>query len=382
MSEILYHEVLTDSENNKGTGDWHIDGSQVEGAEGNWNISQKVLHGGKQEGSRLLTINNGAMIMDLIPTRGMNIKSVVAGDVRLGWDSPIKEIVNPAFMNLESRNGLGWLEGFNEWLCRCGLEFSGHPNVDEFIDNVGNKSSMMLTLHGKIANIPSSYADVQVVRDLDTVRLVVRSRVDERVFHGPKLELWSEVSTEIGSTRFRVQDTVTNHSRAAQEYQVLYHCNFGSPLLEEGSRLVAPVKTNTPFNDRAAEGLATFDTYGPPQDEFIEQVYKMTLRGDAQNNSAVMLHNRAADRGASMHFSLNELPYFTQWKNTDSLADGYVTGLEPGTSFPHNRKIEREAGHVQKLEAGGKQSFQLDVALHLDSSAVSAQKESIENIGR
>jgi hypothetical protein len=47
--------------------------------------------------------------------------------VRLGWDSPVKEVVHPQFINLQSRGGLGWLEGFNEWMVRCGLEWAGHP---------------------------------------------------------------------------------------------------------------------------------------------------------------------------------------------------------------------------------------------------------------
>lgn len=378
MGEILYHEVLTDTDMNKGTGDWHIDESSVEGTHGSWSISQKVMHGGKQEGSKILTVNNGAMIMELIPTRGMGIKSVTAGDVRLGWDSPIKEVVNPAFIDLTSRGGLGWLEGFNEWMCRCGIEFSGHPTTQLVKDAPTN----ILSLHGKIANIPSSYVDIQIVKELDTVRLVVRSRVDERVFHGPQIELWSEVSTEIGSTRFRVQDTVTNRARAAQEYQMLYHCNFGTPLLEEGARLVAPVKTNEPFNDWAKQGLATHDVYGAPEDGRAEQVYKITLRGDAQNNSGVLLHNKDANRGASMRFSLDQLPYFTQWTNTEALTDGYVTGLEPGTCFPHRKEIEQAEGRIKSLEPGGVRAFQLDVAIHLDSSSVSEQKAEIENIGK
>ena len=33
-------------------------------------------------------------------------------------------------MNLESRGGLGWLDGFNELVVRCGYEWTGHPGID------------------------------------------------------------------------------------------------------------------------------------------------------------------------------------------------------------------------------------------------------------
>ncbi len=381
MPEVLHTSVLTDSSRKIHTGDWVLSDDNIVNAGSGWSIQQEVLRGGKQEGVRLLTVDNGAMQMQLIPTRGMGIHTVEAGDIRLGWDSPIKEIIHPALVNLESRNGLGWLEGFNEWLCRCGLEWSGHPGKDEFTDTNGNPGEMMLTLHGKIANIPCSYLEVQVVRDVDTVRLVVRSRVDERVFHGPKLELWSELSVEIGQTRFHLQDTVTNRGSIAQEMQMLYHCNFGSPLLEHGAKLIAPVATNTPFNDHAAAGLATFDTFEGPAAGFVEQVYKMTLRSDAQKRSGVLLQNASADRGASMQFSTDELPCFTLWKDTGSVDDGYVTGLEPGTSFPHNRKVEREAGRVPILQPGASRSFGLDIALHLSADDVRTKREEIERFG-
>ena len=92
-----------------------------------WSVRLITLHGGKQEGVELLVIDNGAMTINLIPTRGMGIWSVQCKDVRLGWDSPVQEIVHPSFINLASQGGLGWLEGFNEWLCRCGMTSNRRP---------------------------------------------------------------------------------------------------------------------------------------------------------------------------------------------------------------------------------------------------------------
>lgn len=381
MPEVLHREVILDSEAGIDRGDWSLAAGDVPGSGGDWSVTQTELYGGKQEGSKVLSIRSGAMQLDLIPTRGMGILRAQAGDVRLGWDSPIKEVVHPRFMNLESRGGLGWLEGFNEWMCRCGLEFSGHPGVDEFTNNTGDKDSMMLTLHGKIANIPCSYAEVRVERDADTVRIVVRSRVSERVFHGPKLELWSEIAVEVGATRFSIRDAVTNHGALPQETQLLYHCNFGSPLLEKDARFVGAVETNDPFNARAAEGLQTYDRYEAPTDGFVEQVYKMKLKADERGDTRVMLRDAAGSRGASMRFNVSELPYFTLWKYTAAASDGYVTGLEPGTCFPHNRKRERAEGRVKTLAPGATDTFGLDVELHLTPDSVKEAEADIRAIG-
>ena len=98
----------------------------------------------------VIEVDNGRLRFVVIPTRGMSVLRVESGDVGLGGDSPVKEIVHPQFINLESRGGLGWLEGFNEWLVRCGLEWAGHPGEDRFRNNVGDEVEMKLTLHGKV----------------------------------------------------------------------------------------------------------------------------------------------------------------------------------------------------------------------------------------
>ena len=105
--------------------DFEIRGSDATPGGPGWTVRKRTLRGGRQEGVETLTVDNGALEFTVILTRGMGLLSATMGDVRLGWDSPVREIVHPKFINLESRAGLGWLEGFNEWVVRCGLESNG-----------------------------------------------------------------------------------------------------------------------------------------------------------------------------------------------------------------------------------------------------------------
>ena len=344
-----------------------------------WSVRKYSLRGGKQEGVDLIEVNNGRLKITIIPTRGMGILRVEAGETRLEWDSPVKEVVHPRHINLESRGGLGWLEGFNEWMVRCGLEFAGHPGTDKFISNTGDEAEMILTLHGKVANIPASEVEVVIDRKAP-YRIRVRGRVDERMFFGPKLELWTELSTVPGSDEFRVQDTLTNHGAYDQEFQLIYHTNFGSPLLEGGSRFVGPIRKVVPFNAHAAKDVREFDSYLAPKAGFIEQVYCMYPQADRRNRTVVLLHNSAADKGVSMEFSLDELPYFTLWKNTTALEEGYVTGLEPGTGFPFNRSVERKFGRVPKLKPEQSRTFTLLYGVHSTATDVQGIVDRISQI--
>lgn len=341
----------------------------------NWTIKKVTLHGGKQEGVELILLDNGKLQAVICPTRGMGIMSVRMGDIRLGWESPVKETVHPRHINLQSRGGLGWLEGFNEWMVRCGLESNGHPGTDKFVNNVGDEATMELTLHGKIANIPASEVEVLVEKQAP-YRITVRGRVDERMFYGPKLEMWTTFSTEPGSSSFRISDTVTNRGGAEQEFQMLYHANFGAPLLEEGARCVTAAERVTPFNENAAKGISAWGTYAGPTLGFVEQVYCVKPLAGADGKALAMLANKGGDKGVLMSVNTSELPYLTVWKNTNAVEEGYVTGIEPGTGFPYNRRIERKAGRVPKLAAGAARNFTLDFSI-LNAGEVKAAEERI-----
>ena len=104
-----------------------------------FSVGLRTLHGGRQEGVIVIDVDTGVMKISIVPTRGMNVFDAIVGETRLGWDSPVSELVDPAFINLSSRGGLGWLEGFNEMIARCGFEWMGHPGLDQ---------GAMLSLHG------------------------------------------------------------------------------------------------------------------------------------------------------------------------------------------------------------------------------------------
>lgn len=344
-----------------------------------WSVRKYTLHGGKQEGVDVIVVDNGQLSARICPTRGMGILEVRMGEIRLGWDSPVKEIVHPRHIHLQSRGGLGWLEGFNEWMVRCGLEWAGHPGTDTFINNVGAEAEMELTLHGKIANIPASEVIVSVDRE-PPHRIRIRGRVEERMFYGPKLELWTEFSTEPGSSAFRLEDRLTNRGGHEQEFQVIYHANYGMPLLEEGARFHGAIRRVAPLNEHAAQGMEHFEEYGAPQKGYIEKVYCLWPLGDEKGWTSLVLRNRAGDKGVAMSFPVTQLPYVTLWKNLADPREGYVTGLEPGTGFPYNRSVEREFERVPTLSPGQTRTFRIDFEILENEEAVEQGKERVRSI--
>ncbi|MDA0134425.1 aldose 1-epimerase family protein [Vibrio harveyi] len=316
-----------------------------------FSIEKKRLHGGKQFGVDVLVIDNGILEVTLIPTRGMGIFDVkMDGERILGWDSPVKEIVNPAFIELESRNGLGWLDGFNEMLVRCGYEWTGHPGVDD--------NGQLLSLHGRVQNTPASTVKV-IIDDNPPHRIRVQGTVSERTFKKAELVTHTELSILPGSNSFSLHDELTNMSDYDDEYQIIYHSNFGRPILEKGAKFSAAVKEVSPFNNYAKAGLDSWQTYQGPTKSYDEMVFNLKPIGDDSGQSLAVLHNKKSDKGVALSYNVEQLPVLTLWKNTDTYKQGYVTGIEPGTSYAYNTKYQRPLGLVPTIRAGESKYFDL-----------------------
>ncbi|MDA0193528.1 MAG: aldose 1-epimerase family protein [Bacteroidetes bacterium] len=362
--------ILISAENNVSISEWSLSRDDFDlGSESRWSVNLTELKGGKQDGVKIIEVNNGKMNISVIPTRGMSILSVRYEDVFLGWDSPVKEIIHPKYIDLEANNGLGWLEGFNEWMVRCGMAFAGHPGLDE---------GRLLTLHGKIGNIPAS--EVEVIIDEDPPHTIrIRGKLNEVSFNGTNLELWSEVSTIPGSNSFRIDDVLTNKSLKDQEFMVIYHANFGAPLLEQGSQLYGTIEKVVPFDDFASADVNNWSSYGEPSLGIPERVNCIFPLADEGGNTHFLFQNSNGDRAVSFMYPREQLPYFSQWKNMDT--NGYVTGLEPGTGFPHNRSVERKYGRVPTLKSGTSRKFTLEYTIHTDKDGIRAAVEKIQQIG-
>ncbi len=158
--------------------------------------------------------------------------------------------INPAFVNLSGLGGLGWLDGFDELLARCGLAWSGAAFEIKTKNSDGSESNTTFGLHGKIANTPASYLAVHIAAE-PPHEIVIEGHVEESHLFGPQVRMITKISTTPGSNRLVVRDEFVNLKDQPMEMQVLYHWNFGPPLLEEGSRFAAPLRTITPRDPRA-----------------------------------------------------------------------------------------------------------------------------------
>jgi hypothetical protein len=327
-------------------------------------VRSRRLSGGRRDGVLLVELVAGDTKVFVLPDRGLGIWKIMAGAFELGWQSPVHGPVHPRFVPVTEPSGLGWLDGFDELVARCGLVSNGAPEFDA-------SGRLLHPLHGRIANLPAHHLDVTLDEAAGTITLT--GAVDETRFLCHALQMTTSLSVQAGRQRVSWTDSVKNISDRPATMQMLYHINFGPPLLGPGAELVAAVEELAPRDAAAAADIPSWHRYDGPRPGRAEECHFMTHRPDSQGMATALLVAPEGRHAAAVSWRAETLPCFTLWKNQGGLADGYVTGLEPGTNFPNPRSYEESQGRVVSLAPNA--SIRFDLAIeHLAGTALTAAR--------
>lgn len=252
----------------------------------------------------------------LWPDRALDIGPTWFNDKPVAW-------VHPGLGTPDQYEpqGLGWLRTFGGGLLTsCGLTHFGAP--DEYKGKVYG-------LHGRIAHLPAENVRIWQEWRGDEYVLFVEGEVHQAVLFGENLLLKRRIETKLGSLALTVKDTVTNAGSLPTPHGLLYHCNFGFPIVSAHSRLVIKDITVEPRTPEAEAGLAHHTEFESPVPGYPEQVFFHTPVTDESGFASVSLFNPEISLGIQLRWLATTMPVLTQWKMMGERE--YVCGLEPGT---------------------------------------------------
>mgnify|MGYP003551641082 FL=1 len=314
-------------------------------------IETAVADNGLQRGSRIAWINTGTGLRyKVVIDRAMDIADAFYNQHSLAWLSHSGISAPQPFSN----KGADWLTTFGGGLVTtCGLTHVGGPEADEY----GERG-----LHGAISNIP---ATVESVIQPDPVagkmEFSITGIMKQSQALGERLELRRTISGRLGEECIHIRDEVTNKGNITVPHMLLYHCNFGWPLADEGARLIwkgqwqardANPKIFTQEND--------FRTCMPPLDAHKgggEEAAFIDVAADSNGQVVCGLYNAQLGIAVSVRFSKKQLPWLTNWQHWGK--GEYVTGLEPGTHPPIGQAKARAQHTLIELEPGETRRYDL-----------------------
>lgn len=338
------------------------DMSQVAGA------SLREFLDGPARGSRAVDVWTGSGLrFTLLPDRALDIAAAEHSGRSLCWRSGTAE-THPGFYQPE---GAEWLYSFYGGLMvTCGLTYYGAPCVDEGVP---------LGLHGRVGNIPARNVAIETGWKGDDYFVAVKGTVAEVQVFGARLRLDRRFTVWAGEDRIELHDEVTNFGHAPCPHMMLYHCNFGYPVVSDRSRLVAPTKVLTPRDAGSEDGQEKYAEFHGPTEGWSEKVYYHDLY-TARGETLAGIVNPEIGFGGYLKFRPSQLPRMVEWKQ---LGMGeYVVGLEPCTNRVEGRDVDRALGQLRFLEAGEKVVYDLELGALPDAEAAKKFESSVASIAR
>ncbi len=293
---------------------------------------------GKARGSRALLIKNGTGLnFTVLPDRSLDIATAEYRGRPVAWLSK-NGIVAPGHYE-NSING--FLRSFSGGLLTtCGLTQAGASGTDG--DDV-------LGIHGRISHTPAESFFYEEHLEEGLPVYTVKGKVRESCLYAENLVMEREIKCRAGSSEIEIFDKFVNAGFEKMPFMLLYHVNFGFPVVSENSGYYTRAVEVKPWTDSAINGNGEYERMESPQPGYEYEcfLHEMPEKGHKVYSAVI---NESLNFGAYLVYSPEELPFFNEWKMMG--CQDYVAAFEPGNCIPEGRMEARENGRLKYLEAG------------------------------
>lgn len=319
-------------------------------------IETSILDNGQGRGTRIAWINTGTGLrFKIVLDRAMDIADAFYNEHSLAWLSH-KGITAPQPF---SNAGLDWLKTFGGGLLTtCGLSHVGGPETDAY----GSRG-----LHGQISNLSAQVESI-IQPDIHAGKkeMSVTGIMKETQALGPNLELRRKISATLGEAKIIIKDEVTNRGNCPAPHMLLYHLNFGWPLVDEGTDIIwsgkwktPPANSNKIFNE--SNNYKKCPAPLPGHNGTGEEVAMIEVDADEAGWAVCGLSNTTIGLDLHIRFKKQQLPWLINWQHWGK--GEYVTGLEPSTNALIGQAKARELKQLVFLEPGETRKYDLEIVV-------------------
>ena len=337
-------------------------------------IETSILDSGPGRGTRIAWINTGTGLRyKVVIDRAMDIADAFYNQYSLAWISH-SGITSPQPF---SDTGIDWLRTFGGGLLTtCGLSHVGGPEKDSY----GERG-----LHGEISNIPAEIESIiQPDPAMGKMEMSITGTMKQMQVLGAQLEMKRTISGKIGQAHIRIRDEITNRGNTNAAHMLLYHFNFGWPLVDEGTNIIWngewQSRHGEPYNKIFRNGNDFRKCPAPLADHSGagEEVAFINITEDATGTCMCGLYNPGLSLAITLRFQKKQLPWLTNWQHWGK--GEYVTGLEPGTNPPIGQAKARQQSTLLQLAPGEKRTYDIEFEVLQTNEAIQTLLNSARKI--
>lgn len=340
------------------------------------------LGDGVERGIRMLEFRTGSGLrFTLLVDRALDIGDCEYKGQAIGWHSP-SGFRHPGLHEYEGEQGLSFTRSFSGLLVTCGLDHILGPEVVP-ADNYAypGKTSVRQTLHGRVSTIPAKLTGYGESWEGDTCTLWAEGVVVQSAVFGENLHLIRRVEADVGGLTIRIRDRVVNQGFRPTPHMFFYHINVGHPLLDEGTRYVAPIREVVwaahAGEKYRAQGVG-YHTVPAPMEQFTEQVWQHDLAADAAGDTSVAVINDRLALGFAVTSKKSQLPCLYQWQ--DFQAGEYTLGIEPSTHHVKGNLFARDRGEMIWLQHAEQRGYDIQLAVLDGQQALTETEKRIRSV--
>jgi hypothetical protein len=317
------------------------------------------LSDGVERGIRMLEFRTGSGLrFTALVDRALDIADCEFKGRAIGWNSPAG-FRHPGLHEYEGEGGLAWARSFSGLLVTCGLDhilFMNEVPADNYV--YSPKKTVGHSLHGRISTIPGKLTGYGEEWRGDECVLWAEGIVQQSAVFGEDLHLIRRIEADVGGKDIRITDRVVNHGFYKTPHMYCYHINVGHPVLDEGSRYLAPIK-DVVWAAHAGEAYRRqsvgYRTLPAPKLDFHEQVWQHELGSDSSGKQFVALVNDRVGIGFEVATRKDQFPCLYEWQNLQ--AGQYALGIEPSTNHVLGNNAARERGEMIWLQHGEEKRY-------------------------
>lgn len=204
------------------------------------------------------------------------------------------------------------------------------------LDSAGGREGF--ETHGSLHNTPAKL----IRAECNEEEIVVEAETRVSSLFGENLVLKRTVSSKVGSESVAICDVLENRGYQEESYCLLYHCNVGYPMLDEGVTVTGNVIRSEARTEWAREKEYEREVITEPLAGQEETCYFLTF-----GKPEVEVTNRKIGKKLTLSWSKDTLPHFVEWK---SMASGdYALGIEPCTTELDDRFSYRTIRPGEKI---------------------------------
>jgi hypothetical protein len=343
-----------------------------------------TLADGVERGVRMLEFRTGTGLrFTALVDRALDIADCDYRGQAIGWHSPTG-FRHPALHEYEGEAGLGFTRSFSGLLVTCGLDHALGPE-EVPAENYGypGRPTVHHSLHGRVGTIPARLTGYGETWDGDRCLLWAEGIIQQSAMFAEDLHLIRRIEADVGGDEIRIHDRVVNHGFRKTPHMFFYHINVGHPLLDEGSRYLAPIE-DVVFAAHAGERYRAqgvgYRAIPAPIDDFVEQVWQHELAADASGETPVAVVNDRLGLGFEVSTRKSQLPCLYEWQDFQS--GHYALGIEPSTHHVRGDRFARERDEMIWLKHGESRDYDVKMRVLAGRDAIQAAESRIHAIAR